>query len=146
MTRLPNSLFRQLLHNFEAHRVEELRLSLESGFFGTWWDWARVPLNIPRVACRDMPDFTSVFQLMISFPMSLLAPQHQNNGEISRVNEHRSSPASAGAPGTGRQPFSENESNLVNKNSRGALSRGHQHSAVGRAPIPDSSDTPVSVS
>ena len=46
----------------------------------------------------------------------------------------------------GRQPFSENESNLVNKNSRGALSRGHQHSAVGRAPIPDSSDTSVSVS
>ena len=78
MTRLPRSLFRQLLHNFEAHRVEELRLSLESGFFGTWWDWARVPLNIPRVACRDRPDFTSVFPLMIF--------QHQTTGETSRVN------------------------------------------------------------
>ena len=65
MTRLPRSLFRQLLHNFEAHRVEELRLSLESGFFGTWWDWARVPLNIQRVASGDISAFTSLFQLMI---------------------------------------------------------------------------------
>ena len=74
------------------------------------------------------------------------ASASNHRGNLTRECQHRCSPASAGAPGTGRQPFSENESNLVNKNSRGALSRGHQHSAVGRAPIPDSSDTPVSVS
>ena len=34
----------------------------------------------------------------------------------------------------------------VTTDSRGELGRGNQHSAVGRAPIPDSSDTPVSVS
>ena len=58
-------------------------------------------------------------------------------------------PASAGAPGPGKaiarkefvQLFAFNFFHL----SRGMFSRGCQHSAVGRAPIPDSSDTSVSV-